>query len=56
MIPEPMIGLDRIELLAGNTILVFSRHFWIKNYANEYTKDQDDNDEQSTLSTTNRVF
>ena len=40
--PEPMSGLDKKEQFAGNTILVLSRRLWIKNYANQYTKDQDD--------------
>ena len=42
-------GLDRKELFVGNTIVVFSRHLLIKDYANEYTKDQVENDKQSTL-------
>ena len=42
-------GLDPKELFVGNTIVVFSRHLLIKDYANEYTKDQVENDKQSTL-------
>ena len=35
-------GLDRKELFVGNTI-IFSRHLLIKDYPNEYTKDQLEN-------------
>ena len=42
-------GLNRKDLFVGNTIVVFSRHLLIKDYANEYTKEQVENDKQSTL-------
>ena len=45
----PVNGVDKKDLFVGNTVVIYSRHLLIQDYANEYTKDQIDNDKQSTL-------
>ena len=42
-------GLDKKDLFVGNTIVVFARHLLIKDYSNEYTRNQVENDKQTTL-------
>ena len=33
-------GLDKKDLFVGNTIVVFARHLLIKDYSNDYTRNQ----------------
>ena len=42
-------GLDKKDLFVGNTVVVFARHLVIKEYANDYTKNQVENNKQTTL-------
>ena len=42
-------GLDKKDLFVGNTIVIFARHLLIKDYSNEYTRNQVENDKQTTL-------
>ncbi len=42
-------SLDKKELFVGNTVVVFSRHLLIKDFANEYTKSQVEDHKQTTL-------
>ena len=47
--PVPSSGLDKKDLFVGNTVVVFARHLLIKDYSNEYTRNQVENHKQTTL-------
>lgn len=42
-------AFDKKDLFVGNTVVVFARHLLIKGYTNEYTRQQVENDTQTTL-------
>ena len=42
-------GVEKKDLYVGNTVVIFSRHLLIEDYANAYTKENSENDQETTF-------